>query len=633
MSMGKRNEDASTTTREVKRDKPELIDMNGTRSRHTGLGVDYKKACTGREDHQCHIWKNNAIWNGFLVNIGLELQESSSGHICVKEASINEDVFVGNEGVVCDALRGSIGVTAVNLWLSSALLNDDLLSSLNSMEHLTRLSVSTDAQEAFFPKLAHLLWMNPSSTDVLDTVLTPEQRSREIDSRFEDLCWKGILRSVSIVARIQPGLSNIRPQLGRASFAWCPRQLLTTLQVASPGRGPEVDVRAICEAVSGSSVLTQLDIELLILKEQYAAPIQRMLYLTKALKRFGLNYNGVEAHYRVPFQQRYVDSLIPQYSCVRCRTNHMLETPRVKPWIEALLQANSSVNELRFSMFAFCTLECRAFLKALSKNTSLSMVTIPRLGQIPSEYCKFVADAGVVDRVTAAVDCNLTYPGTVRGPQHLQGPLVNVSCASLGRTLCEAAAFRLLAHVHLNLYSVFCLTGETDPAASPFVQFICEARTLVTVDIRIEDSCCSRCWNRLAPPLCDAVLHHTGIQTLAIRLPKKSAMDLLPLADLLHRNPGLSKFVLDPPCPKVLGEFLLEVSKPKLWDNYNLAVVELRCDAPDLLEVMLRIQQVADRNVTLALRAAKFVRGMRSSDNASALEKNGRFLAVSKKRL
>ncbi|KAL1430928.1 hypothetical protein MTO96_014773 [Rhipicephalus appendiculatus] len=439
------------------------------------------------------------------------------------------------------------------------------------MKHLTRLRVITDAQEAFFPKLAHLLQTSPSSTDVLDMVLATEQRNRGFVALFGDLCRKGILRSVSIVARIQPGLSNIRPQLGRASFAWNSSQLLTTLKVASPEHGTEVDVRAICEAVTVSCVLTQLEIELLTLKEQYAEPIQKMLCSTKTLKRFGLDYNDVEKLYKTSFYQRHVDSLIPQYMCFKCRTIHILETSRIMPWIEALLRVNSSVNKLRFSMFAFCTLD-------------------------------------------------VAYPDTVRVPEHIPGHFVNVPCADLERTLWEAAVFGLAAHVHLSVSSVLCLTSETDPAASPLVQWIREAPALVTVDIRIEDSCCSRCWNRLAPPLFDAVLHHTGIQTLAIRLPKKSAMDLLPLADLLHRNPRLFKFVLEPPGPEVFGEFLREASKPMLWDNYNLADVDLRCDAPEQLERMLRMKEVADRNSTLAMRAARFVGGMRNSENARALE-------------
>ncbi|KAH7938927.1 hypothetical protein HPB52_002315 [Rhipicephalus sanguineus] len=656
MSKRKRNQDASTTTKEVKHEALGLVDMSGIQSRHTGLNVDYKKACTWRDDHQCHIWNNNVSWNGFFVNVGLELQERNFGdmslfpvseyarkacratqeektqaatllywlltkHRCVKEVSISEEVFEGHEDIVCGALSGSVSVTEVTLWLSSSLLNNRLVSSLSSMEHLTRLSVITDAQEAFFRKLAHLLRTSPSSTYVLDAVHAIEQRSRRFGALFEDLCRKDSLRSVSIVARIFPELRHSRPHLGCASFAWKSGQLLTTLQVASPERGPEVDVQAVCEAVSVSPVLTQLDIELLKLKNEYAAPIQKMLRSTKTLKSFGLNYNDVEKHYRAPFHQRYVDSLTPLYSCVRCRTIHILETCRIMPWIEALLQVNSSMNELRFSVFAFCTLECRAFLKALSNNTTLKMLTIPRLGQIPSEYCKFVADAGVMHRVTADIRCNLPYPGALRAPQHILGQFANLMpCVALERMIWEAAAFGLVAHVHLNVYSVLCLTGETDPTASPLVQLIRKSPALVTVDIRLENSCCSRCWNLFAPPLCDAVLHNTGIQTLAVKLPKNPAMDLLPLAELLHRHPGLFKFALEPPCPKVFGEFLREVLKPRLWDDYNLAFVDLRCDAPDLLGMMLRMKQVADRNSTLAMRAAKFVGGMHNSDNARALE-------------
>ncbi|KAH8030290.1 hypothetical protein HPB51_006722 [Rhipicephalus microplus] len=664
MSKRKWNDDASTSIKNVEREAPNLIDMNGIQSRHTGLSVDYKKACTKCDSLQCHIWNNRATWNGFFVNVGLVLQESDRGdmslsagseyftkvchatheekkqaatlmywlltqHGCVKALTISEDVFEGNEGVVCRALSGSVGVTTVTLWLSSALINEHLVSSLNLMKHLVRVSVVIDSQESFFSKLARLIRKSPSATDVLGTVLASEQHSPAFVSCFEDLCLKSSLRGVSISTHTDPGPSNLRSHFGRTFFGWHPMQLLTTLQVASPERGPEVDVRGICEAVSASSILIQLNIELLTLREEYAVPIQRMLCSTKTLKVFGLNYNSAEMHYRASFQQRYVDSVIRLYSCMRCCTNHMLETPRVMPWIQALLQVDSSVSELHFSMFAFCTLECRAFLNALSKNASLSMVRIPRLGQLPSEYGKFVANAGVMHRVTANLDLNVAYPAMVQPPQHMPGQSVNVFFVVLGRTLSEAAKFGLVAHVHLKVRSVLCLTGETNPTTSPLVQLIRNAPALETVYIRIENSCCSQCWNLLAPPLCDALLQNRGIQTLAIELPMNPAMKLLPLAGLLHRNPALFKFTLHASCPTALGEFFREVSQPKLWDNYNLAVVGFKSDAPDLVGMMLRIKQVADRNSTLAMRAARFVQGVHNVDNARALETmNGSSLFV-----
>uniref|UniRef100_A0A6M2D1Z9 Uncharacterized protein n=1 Tax=Rhipicephalus microplus TaxID=6941 RepID=A0A6M2D1Z9_RHIMP len=458
--------------------------------------------------------------------------------------------------------------------------------------------------------------------------LSPMRCSRECASRFEGLCLRKSMCYVSILARTDQGPRNLWSHLGCAFFAWGPMQLLTTLQVASPERGPDLDVRGVCEAVSLSSVMTHFDLELRILKSEYAALIQKMLRSTKTLKFFGLTYNGVERHYRDPFHQFNVDSLVPLYNCARCLTTHILETPRVKPWIRALLQASSPVKELRFSLFAFCTLECRAFLNALSKNTSLSMLTVPRLGQVPSEYGKFAASARVMDRVTAEIDCIVVYPDAFALPQHV--PIGSVTCAVLGRTLSDAAEFGLVAHVCLIVHSVLCSTNETEPSTTPLVQLIRNAPpALASVNIRIESVCCSECWNRLAPPLCDAVHHNTNIRSLLIKLPMKPAMRLLPLAGLLHRNPGLFNFMLDTPCPEVFEEFLREASEPKLWNNYNLEFVEFGCDAPDLVGMVVTMKQVTDRNTTLATRAARFLQGKHNIDNAIALETmNGSSLFV-----
>ncbi|KAL3183763.1 hypothetical protein MRX96_033836 [Rhipicephalus microplus] len=106
------------------------------------------------------------------------------------------------------------------------------------------------------------------------------------------------------------------------------------------------------------------------------------------------------------------------------------------------------------------------------------MVRIPRLGQLPSEYGKFIANAGVMHRVTANLDLNVAYPAMVQPPQHMPGQSVNVFFVVLGRTLSEAAKFGLVAHVHLRVRSVLCLTGETNPTTSPLVQLICKAPAL-----------------------------------------------------------------------------------------------------------------------------------------------------------
>ncbi|KAL1430927.1 hypothetical protein MTO96_014772 [Rhipicephalus appendiculatus] len=555
-------------------------------------------------------------------------------HRCVKAVSISEDIFSGQEDVVRSALSGSVGVTVVELLAFSSweLLSEAVITSLNSMRQLKRVNVVIDAPGALFADLAPLI-KTSCYVDVLRAIhVNTRMNSRGVRGTFEEWCEKKLLCSVSITALIVPELrGRSRANLGSAAFSWRTDQSLTALKVIASKRGPNVDVRAICEAVSANPVLTQLDLELLTLKEEHAAFVKTMMASSNTLKHFGLTYNDADSFYCESYSQRGLDSLLPQFNCVRCKTIHVPETPRIKLWIEALLQANRSVTELRFSMFAFCTLECRAFLNALSKNSTLKMVTIPVLGQHASEFCKCIKMSKVMRRVTTDILCEVAYPFPLLAPPRNRGSLVPVVFCNLESTLSDVSACQLVTHVQLRVHSFLCLCEKTDATASPLVQLIRRAPALETLVVFVERDCCSECWNAMSRPLCDAVLHNTAIRTLEMNFPKNPAMRLLPLADLLHRNPGLSRFALKAPGNDAFAKFLRHVSKPKLWDNYNLAFVDLRDNGRGLLKEKLMIQSVVDRNLNLATRAARFVGGMRNKDGAEALEKmSGSALLVQK---
>lgn len=111
-----------------------------------------------------------------------------------------------------------------------------------------------------------------------------------------------------------------------------------------------------------------------------------------------------------------------------------------------------------------------------------------------------------------------------------------------------------------------------------------QAPALATLVILVDRRSCSRCWNECAPSFCDAVLHNTAIGTLNVKQPHNPRMGLLPLADLHQRSPVLCRFTLQPPWPEAFGEFVRELSKPKLEDNYNLALVQLTHYGPLLVE-------------------------------------------------
>ncbi|KAH6924602.1 hypothetical protein HPB50_020048 [Hyalomma asiaticum] len=657
MPKRKREEDAPTTNA-AKCGTSALLDMKGVRSRHTGLSVDYEKPCSRSHYRLCHVYSNTSAWNGFFMNVGLQLQENSVGdmtivpqrqskntpykstqeekaqaatllywlltkHTCVKAVVINEDVFQGHEEIVCSALTGSAGISVLSLWLSSstALLEGGVMSSLHSMKQLSTVRVSVNASVELFAGLAILL-RTSSPLEVLRTVHVNANGCPALHYNLE-ACIKtrplqGLCRSTD-------------PQLVLGSSNLMLNQSLTALCVTATKHGAEVDVRFICEIVRRSTTITHFTLVLLKLEEKHAAPIKEMLVHTTKLKRFSLTYSDIEEPYTYAIAPRYMDSLTSEQYCLDCRSVHMLETFRVKPWIEALLHGSRSVNELCFSLSAFCAVECRAFLNALSKNSTLNVVTIPNLGQIPSEFCKSLTMSGVLHKVATDIICRVVYPGILPAEHRKPGHPVNVPFTELERTLSGAAACGLVTRVRFNVRSFLCLPGVTDPAASPFVQLIRKAPALVAVNIRVENGCCSRCWNETAPVLCDAVLHNTSIGTLGIKLPRNPTMNLLPLVNLLHRSRGLYKFTLEPPCPKVFAEFLHEVSKPKLWDNYSLGEVDLRCYGPDLTEELLVVQKVADRNNSLAMRAVSFLTGRLSKANAAALEKMAGYPFLAKK--
>ncbi|KAH7932866.1 hypothetical protein HPB49_003958 [Dermacentor silvarum] len=634
-----------------------LVDMEGICSRHTGLSVDYKKPCTAGPNQLCHVCKNTAAWNGFFINVGLELREWNCGvlslnvareriiipnmvteeektqaatlmywlltqHRCVVMTAISDLVFGGHEQVMCHALSGSVGkILALTLVQFSAkpVMNNALVTAVRSMKHLEEMRLIIDVPE-HFANLGPLLGTS-SSLKVLRALQVKAQPDGAKEF-LEGLYKNKSLSSLSITTWIFHALGgNALPDLGSATFAryLATSRSLTKLQVIAPKVGPEVDVQSICQAVSVNSVLTQLKLALSTLKEEFAAPIRNLLRSTKTLKSFSLTYICVEESYRRAVIPNPADLSVPVFYCMRCGLFHVEETDSIKPWIEALLQENDSLDELSFPMFGFCTLECRAFLKSLAENTTLRRVTMHRLGQNASEFCKFLNATGVMDRVTTDIVCDVTYPSTMVA--HEVGQLTNVSFCDLESTLHQVAACNLVAHVRLRVLSFLCHSRIIEPAASPLIQLIRKAPALASLVIQVDHGCCSRCWNECAPSFCDAVLHNTAIRSLHIKLPQNPSMVHLPLANLLQRNPGLCRFTFEPAGPEALGEFVRELSKPMLEDNYNLALVKLTRSGPELFNEKLRIQNVVDRNLSLAKRAADFVAGYRSKDTAEALER------------
>ncbi|KAH7934064.1 hypothetical protein HPB49_021022 [Dermacentor silvarum] len=260
-----------------------LVDMKGVRGRLTGLSVDYAIPCTARLNRLCHVCKNTAAWNGFFINVGLELREGKCGalsllgacegmtianmatdeektqaatllywlltqHRCVVKAAINDDVFGGHEKVVCRALSGSVGKISVLMLLQSsakAVMSKALVKAVRSMKHLKELNLMIDAPE-HFDNLGPLL-----GTSFSLKVLRALQVNIGLGGAKDFL--EGLYRNKSMsilvitTGILQASCGSPSPDIGSAAFACylATSSSLMALGMIAPMHGPEVDVRAI----------------------------------------------------------------------------------------------------------------------------------------------------------------------------------------------------------------------------------------------------------------------------------------------------------------------------------------------------------------------------------------------------
>ncbi|KAK8769885.1 hypothetical protein V5799_013651 [Amblyomma americanum] len=180
---------------------------------------------------------------------------------------------------------------------------------------------------------------------------------------------------------------------------------------------------------------------------------------------------------------------------------------------------------------------------------------------------------------------------------------------------------RNLTRISLQVFSLPCVAGETEPASTPIVELIQGATFIKHLVLSLEWECCPNGWNVCGPAICEAVCQNPSIRTLILFFPRGSGYDLAPVAGLLYRSRGLRKLTLTPPDEEAFAAFITELSKPELANNYSMQDLAFFSPVYKKMTERLAIQDILLKNRALAKRAARFVTGTRVKYTADAFEK------------
>lgn len=640
-----------------------LEEMGGGPSRYAGLSVDHRLPCTSQEGRLCHIFGSLKAWNSYLWIIGLELEEKSiselsvvkasdgtrltqlatwkekvqvglylyrllAGHHCVVEATINDEILADHLDAMCRAIRDSRGLKRITMAFSSPRLRTSLRDFSEAMASLTRLeslSLDGDVPGAFLADLAPML-AGTASLKVL----------RAADIRVENppVCAfrRGLFENTSVTELslttkvLDDGSRCYGPgnlDLGLASYLRANTKL-TSLSITAPRDSSEIDVWTICLALSENVVLTRLDLDLNTLSSDYAAPINSLLHSSKTLRCFSLKYKFVDRSCAVDSEYRDLEDVpSPMRYCSQCRKTHPEVTEYVRPWIKALLTDGTSLKVLTLSMWAFCLLECQGIVRAMAGTKSPEKFIVTDLNRNTLQVCSALSENGAQERVLVNSRCIVYYPD-VGNPPWRSG------AAALPFGILQAAVPQVTTTAHLTeitlqVFSILCATGTTDPASTAIVQLIERAPCVKYLVLCLQRGCCSECWNRCASAICDAVCRNSTIEALSVHFSRRCRLDMAPLASLLHQSRTLRSFTLEPPCHDAFTEFLTKLLKPEFENNYALQRLKFYYQGDDMMNERLAIQGIVHRNRELQKHAAAYVAGTRAKYAADAFEKLFKF--------
>lgn len=637
-----------------------LVEMDGVCSRYGELSVDYRRPCTSREGHLCHIAANLKAWNSFFWVVGLELQEDSASqltlvlasdsahderlpttkekdqavtllyhlltiHRCVVGVTINDDIVISHEHIVCHAIRESLGVR--RLWLaftsSKELASDALGAALVSLTQLKSLTLIVHNDGYLLTDLVPLLAETGSLTTLtaVDVSVCHTAASTFLDALFRNRSITYLSLTTRILNSGGPayGPSDLRIALG-AYLKLSPS--LRSVLITAPKYGPEIDVWTICDALATNKVLLRLELKVSTLKLKYAKAIKRLLHSNKTLRYLNFTTSYADSDDGDDSENEGPAGLRPR-ECPRCRIVHLDEVDHVKPWISALLENETSITKLRFSMWGFSVLECQEFCRAVNRNKSLKKIILKDLGSKTLEICSTLVECGLQDRVIVDSRCVVYYPDT--GTRPINCPPNAVPFRMLQTAADRVTTSRNLTRVTLQVYSIVCFTGgAAEPALTPIVQLIRRATCIKDLVLRVETWCCSRCcnswWGLCGHAICDAVCQNQSIRSLTVIF-RQSRFNMAPLASLLSRSQTLRKFTLEPVGRESFTAFIAELSKQGLEHNYTLQYLTYFYFGGEKIKERLAIQDIMLRNRTLSNRATRFATGTRLKYTAEAFEK------------
>ncbi|KAK8769462.1 hypothetical protein V5799_014075 [Amblyomma americanum] len=632
--------------------------MSGAVNRYAGLSVDHRRPCTSQEGRLCHIFGSLKAWNSFLWMIGVELQEKSASelslvkasdgtlhtgsatvneklllgmhlyhlvaeHHCVVEATISDEILADHQDTICHAIRHSRALKRITLAFTFARLLFSwahLTEAIGSLTRLECLSLHGNIHGDLLASLAPILAGSASLTVFHASDM--HVRDPPVNVFMEGLSKNRSITELTLTTKVlgrgiwRSGSGN--RSLGLDTYLRANTHL-TSLKITAPLAGPEIDVRTVCMALSENKVLTRLELELHRLKSEYATPIKCLLSSSKTLKYFSLAYRRIDRSGTASNERQYPVHVVShrQY-CPQCRADHSEVTDRVRPWIMALLTDGTALQQLAVSMWGFCFLECQSFLQAMARNKTLQQLTMKGLHRNTLRMCSALGESDAQKRVLVNGESTVIYPEDT--PSRI-GHFQPVPFSLLQAVANEVTTTSNLTKIKLQVFSILCVTGETDPASTDIVQLIVRAPCIKVLALSFQRECCNKCWNQCAPAICEAVCSNPAIRDLSVRFARRCRLDMAPLASLLHRSRTLRGFSLEPPCPYSFTEFVTELLKPEFEDNHTLHSLYFVYEGSEMMNERLAIQDIVHRNWVLPKRAAAYVTGTSAKYTADAFQK------------
>ncbi|KAK8764449.1 hypothetical protein V5799_032942 [Amblyomma americanum] len=522
---------------------------------------------------------------------------------------------------MCLALRGCTGLKRLSLDLfpSTVAIPGALEATVISLTRLESLELSIDWHEHLLGDLVPLLTKTASlkTLRALNGSAHHSANSAFLAGLFQNSSITHLSLSSWILSGDCSALGTRNPHNNLGTYLK-QSPSLRSVHISDFTFGPEVDVRTICDALTTNKVLLTLKLEVRTLRLEYAIAVKELLYTNKTLRYFSLT-SGYSHYIIGADSDSEGEGDIYDSFCRRCGIYHHFDADHVKPWISALLENDTSITELKFSLWCFSLLECQAFCRAVTVNKSLKKIILEDFWPHTRKTCRTLSECGLQDRVFVESLFLVQYPG--KGTRAMGCSPFAAPFGPFQAAVDRAAMYRGLTNVTLQVYSILCVTGETEPASTPIVQLIQRLTSIKYLVLSLTRNCCNRCWNVCGPAICEAVRRNPSIRNLRFSFAGPRGFDMAPVASLLHRSRTLRKFTMASLSQECLAAFFTELSTSELANNYALQDLSCYHHKRGWVTQLVAIKDILLRNRALAKRAARFVTGTRAKYTADAFEK------------